>query len=69
MIYPPLPARRIREKYHLSLNPVNVHQISKNKLSIKESHNLHYTKNESKDYKDTNFKEIMIEEMRNIIYN
>lgn len=109
----PLPAKRIREKYHLPLNLVNVtkdylisyksnkysvpkrligfkvnlivknnqlhiyynnkivtvHQISKNKLNIKECHNLHYTKNESKDYKDTNFKEIMIEEMRNIIYD
>lgn len=109
----PLPAKRIREKYHLSLNLVNVtkdylisyksnkysvpkrligfkvnlivknnqlhiyynnkivtvHQISKNKLNIKKCHNLHYIKNESKDHKDTNFKEIMIEEMRNIIYD
>jgi transposase len=111
--FSPLPPRRIREKYHLSLNPVavtkdslvsyksnkysvpkrligfkvnlivknsqlhiyynnkivTVHQISKNKLNIKECHDLHYPKRENKDYKETNSKEIIIEEMRNIIYD
>lgn len=46
---------------------VTVHEISKNKLNIKESHNLYYT---SKDVKNCDLKEdIIIEEMRNIIYD
>lgn len=46
---------------------VTVHEISKNKLNIKEFHNLYYT---SKDVKNCDLKEdIIIEEMRNIIYD
>ena len=46
---------------------VTVHDISKNKLNIKESHNLYYP---SKDEKDCDLsKDIIIEEMRNIIYD
>lgn len=111
--FSPLPPRRIQEKYHLSLKPVDVtkdslvsyksnkysvpkrligfkvnliaknsqlhiyynnkivtvHQISKNKLNIKECHNLHYPKKENEDYKDINDRKIIIEEMRNIIYD
>lgn len=106
-----LPARRIRENYHLSLNPVvvtkdslvsyksnkysvpkrligfkvnlivknnqlniyynnkivTVHKISKNKLNIKESHNLHYPSKAIKNCDSS--KDIIIEEMRNIIYD
>ena len=46
---------------------VTVHDISKNKLNIKKSHNLYYP---SKDEKDCDLsKDIIIEEMRNIIYD
>ncbi|GMQ60671.1 hypothetical protein AN1V17_50720 [Vallitalea sediminicola] len=46
---------------------VTMHKISKNKLNIKKSHELHYpSKTIAKC--DSN-KEIIIEEMRNIIYD
>jgi len=46
---------------------ITVHDISKNKLNIKESHNLYYP---SKDLKNCDLKQdIIIEEMRNIIYD
>ena len=46
---------------------VTVHNISKNKLNIKESHNLYYP---WKDVKNCDLKQdIIIEEMRNIIYD
>jgi len=105
-----LPPRRIREKYHLSLNEVAVtkdslvsyksnkysvpkrligfkvnlivknsqlhiyynnkiiavHKITKNKLNIKESHNLNYRKRQNKIEDSTN---IIIQEMRNIKYD
>lgn len=109
--FSPLPPRRIREKYHLSLNPVavtkdslvsyksnkysvpkkligfkvnlivknsqlhiyynnkivTVHQISKNKLNIKECHNLHYPRKPTEEIIDS--KDIIIEEMRYINYD
>jgi transposase len=109
--FSPLPPRRLREKYHLSLKPVavtkdslvsyksnkysvpkrfigfkvnlvvkssqlhiyynnkivTVHQISKNKLNIKEAHELYYPKKDDKTTNNTN--EIIIEEMRNITYD
>lgn len=109
--FSPLPPRRIREKYHLSLNPVSVtkdslvsyksnkysvpkkligfkvnlivknsqlhiyynnkivtvHQISRNKLNIKECHNLHYPRKATMEAIDSN--DIIIEEMRYINYD
>ena len=48
---------------------VTVHQISKNKLNIKECHNLYYPKKGNEDTQDVSDKNTIIEEMRNIIYD